>query len=105
MMRVVSRSGGLLPGWVTSVPRRSVGAGRVCTLPKALPKQLPEDVIRVYRDSDALMTQVGEGLRYLAVVPEPRLAMGERTRPGPLARPSAAASLMHFARPMSGSNC
>lgn len=105
MMGVVSRSGGLLPGWVTSVPRRSVGAGRVCTLPKAFPKQLPEDLIRVYRDSDALMTQVGGGLRYLAVVPEPRLAMGERTRPDPLARPSAAASLMHCARPISGSSC
>ena len=28
-----------------------VGAGRMCTMPKAFPKEFREDVIRVYRDS------------------------------------------------------
>src|SRR3954451_11194288 len=35
-----------------------VGAGRMCTMPKAFPKEFREDVIRVYRDSDASVAQV-----------------------------------------------
>src|SRR6188472_3508448 len=37
-----------------------VGAGRMCTMPKAFPKEFREDVIRVYRDSDASMAQVAK---------------------------------------------
>ena len=34
-------------------------------MPKPFPKEFREDVIRVYRDSDASMAQVAEGLRDL----------------------------------------
>jgi transposase len=32
----------------------------MCTMPKAFPKEFREDVIRVYRDSDASMAQVAK---------------------------------------------
>src|SRR5690606_4400015 len=37
-----------------------VGAGRMCIMPKAFPKEFREDVIRVYRESDASMAQVAK---------------------------------------------
>jgi transposase-like protein len=37
-----------------------VGAGTMCIMPKAFPKEFREDVIRVYRDSDASMAQVAK---------------------------------------------
>ena len=32
----------------------------MCTMPKAFPKEFRQDVIRVYRDSDASMAQVAK---------------------------------------------
>ena len=37
-----------------------VGAGRMFAMPKAFPKQFREDVIWVYRDSDASLSQVAK---------------------------------------------
>jgi transposase-like protein len=37
-----------------------VGAGRMCTVPKPFPKEFRQDVIGVYRDSDASMAQVAK---------------------------------------------
>lgn len=40
-----------------------VGAGKVCTMPKAFPREFREDVIRVYRDSDSSVAQVAKDFR------------------------------------------
>src|SRR5690606_1294977 len=37
-----------------------VGAGRMCTMPKAFPKEFREDVIRVFRESDSSIAQVAK---------------------------------------------
>jgi hypothetical protein len=39
----------------------------MCTMPKAFPKELREDVIRVFRD---FVAQVEKDFAYLAVVPQ-----------------------------------
>ena len=63
-------------------------------MPKAFPKEFREDVIRVYRDSDASMAQVAKDFGDLAVVPEAvarRSTSGDRSSPSRL-RPGASES-------------
>jgi hypothetical protein len=51
---------GLLRGGDIQSTSMCVGAGRVCTMPKAFPKELGGDAIRVQRDSDSAIAQVAK---------------------------------------------
>ena len=50
----------------------------MCTMPKAFPKEFREDVIRVYRDSDASMAQVAKDFGISASCLKRWLSIDER---------------------------
>src|SRR5690606_18395277 len=58
-----------------------VGAGRMCILPKAFPKEFREDVIRVYRESDASMAQVAKDFGISPSCLQRWLAIDEKAGP------------------------
>jgi transposase-like protein len=62
----------------------------MCTMPKAFPKEFREDVIRVYRESDASVAQVAKDFgvspsclkRWLTIDERSSAASAGSTRPG-----------------------
>jgi transposase-like protein len=51
----------------------------MCTMPKAFPKEFREDVIRVYKDSDASMAQVAKDFGISPSCLKRWLAIDEKT--------------------------
>jgi transposase-like protein len=51
----------------------------MCTMPKAFPREFREDVIRVYRDSDASMAQVAKDFGVSASCLKRWLTIDERS--------------------------
>jgi transposase len=51
----------------------------MCTMPKAFPKEFRQDVIRVYRDSDASMAQVAKDFGISASCLKRWLVIDERS--------------------------
>jgi transposase len=51
----------------------------MCTMPKAFPREFREDVIRVYRDSDASMAQVAKDFGVSASCLKRWLVIDERS--------------------------
>src|SRR5690349_11552690 len=68
-----------------------VGAGRMCTVPKPFPKEFREDVIRVYRDSDASMAQVAKDFGISASCLKRWLMIDERGSRSSSSSPGSAA--------------
>jgi transposase-like protein len=72
-----------------------VGAGRMCTVPKAFPREFREDVIRVYKSSDSSVAQVAKDFgispsclkRWLTV--DERRNSSTRTSTGPVSESDA----------------
>jgi transposase-like protein len=82
-----------------------VGAGRMCTMPKAFPKEFREDVIRVYKDSDASVAQVAKDFGIWPSCLKRWLTIDERKSSSSTTSNDSSAIQMRSVKRTSGSTC